>query len=263
MLPALIPLPAREKIGQVLLTMVVLLMLVFFEIVGINQPIVQVGQSAINPLLQFNVRLVSGMYQFTQNVRSWQNTARRVQDLELKLAHTSAQLGKIEQLEKENQELRALLNSSDRSLDRVVLTSPILSLAQPAVGLPLESEVRPGLAVMAENTLVGVVTQVRNNVAYVGLLWQKDSPYVLAQTSAGIQGMLMGDGRRVLLTEIPVEEELEVGQRVLTSGQEGISAGLYVGEIRSIRSGASSAFKTAVIEQYVSFHESSLVEIRL
>lgn len=253
----------RKKIGRILFLTVLLLLLIFFEFIAVNDSLIFVGQKLTQPILQLNVKLAASIYQTASNVRTWQNSARRVQDLELKLAYTSAQLGQIEQLQQENKKLRELLNSTDRDLNQVVLTSPILSLAQPAVSLPRDVAVTPGLAVLVENTLVGVVKEVINNVGYVSLLWQQDTPFVLAQSSTGVQGLLKGDGRRVLLTEVPVEDELEVGQRVITSGQEGIEAGIYIGEIRSIKSGASSAVKTAVLEQYVSFHESSLVEIKL
>ncbi len=254
---------AKNKIGRVLVIVLLIMLLTFFEFIDLNTTFIKLGQDLVQPVMQINVQLGVKLYQTAQNVRSWHNAAHRIRDLELKLAQTSAQLSQIEQLEKENQELRQLLNSSDRSLGRVVLTSPILSLAQPAVGLPREASVKPGLAVLVENTLVGVVTEIRLDIAYLGLLWQKDCPFVLAETEAGVQGLISGDGRRVLLTEVPIEDELEVGQRVVTSGQEGIEAGLYIGQIRSIHSGTSAATKTAVIEQLVSFYDTTLVEIKL
>jgi cell shape-determining protein MreC len=257
----------RTKLQRSLVIGAMVIILFFLEALNITQPITNLGQSAITPVLQFNVRLASSFYQFFYQLRGWQSTARRVQDLEIKLAHTSAQLSELEFLQKENQQLREMVGSVDRDSDKVIISRPILSMAQPAVGLPIgkdsDLEVRPGLAVLAENTLVGVVTSVKSNAAYIGLLWQKDMPLVLAQTQDGVQGILTGDGRRVLLTEIPVDQEIEIGERVITTGQEGIAQGLYVGEIRSIRSGHSSAVKTAVIEQYVSFYEVSLVEIRI
>ncbi len=256
----------RTKLQRSLVIILMIAILFFLEALNITQPITNLGASAITPIVQFNVRFASNLYQFFSQLRTWQSTARRVQDLEIKLAHTSAQLSQLEFLQKENQQLHEMLGSVDRDSDKVIISRPILSMAQPAVGLPISLEtgleVRPGLAVLAENTLVGVVTSMNNNVAYIGLLWQKDTPLVLAQTQDGVQGILIGDGRRVLLTEIPVDQEVEVGQRVVTTGQEGIAQGLYVGEIRSIRSGYSSAVKTAIIEQFVSFYEVSLVEIR-
>lgn len=257
----------RTKLQRSLIIGLMVVILFFLEALDITQPMTNFGQTAITPVLQFNVRLASSFYGFFHQLRSWQSTARRVQDLEIKLAHTSAQLSELELLQKENQQLREMLGSVDRDLNQVIISRPILSMAQPAVGLPInikeDLEIKPGLAVLAENTLVGVVTSVKSHIAYIGLLWQKDTPMVLAQTQDGVQGILIGDGRRVLFTEIPVDEEIEVGQRVVTTGQEGIAQGLYIGEIRSIRSGHSSAVKTAIIEQFVSFYEVGLVEIRI
>ncbi len=267
MIFSLVPISLQDKVKKPLILIVFVLLLAFFEMLGITRPIIQAGQTSLTPLLQFNVRLVGSFYQFFEEAKGWRSTARRVRDLEIKLAQTSAQLGELQQLRQENQQLRELLQTVGPASSEVLITRPILSIAQPAVGLPAAAEdelkVQPGLAVLVEETLVGVVSRVQNNVAYVGLLWQKDSPFVLAQTETGVNGLLAGDGRRVLLTEIPVDEQVVVGDRVTTTGQEGIAQGLFVGEVRSIQSGDTSAVKTAVIEQYVSFYESGLVEIKL
>ena len=257
----------QDKIKKPLIMIVVFLLLLFFDSLKILQPVVTVGQTAIAPILNMQIKIAGTVAQSYRFFQGWQHTARRVQDLELRLNQASAVLGELELLKKENQQLRELLNTTDRGLNETIIVSPIVSMAQPAVGLPIglsaQMQVKPGLAVLAQNTLVGIITSVKNNTAYIGLLWQKEVPFVLAQTQTGVQGLLVGDGKKVLLTEIPVDEEVEVGQRVITTGQEGIASGLFVGEIRSLHSGYSSATKTAVIEQFVSFYESSVVEIRL
>lgn len=234
-----------------------------FQITKIDGYLLSLGRSVANPLLSANISIASRLNSLMLGFRQQHLLARRIQDLELKLASTYAQMGDFELLEQENQELRELLNSTDRTLNRVFLTQPILSFAQPAVDIPRDADLIEGSAVLIEGTLIGTVAEAKQNVAFINLLWQKDSTPVLAVTSDGIQGMAIGDGRRVLFTEVPIDAELEIGQRVVTAGQSGIEAGLFIGEIRSLASGNSAAVKTAVLEQYVSFYQSRLVEIRL
>jgi cell shape-determining protein MreC len=144
-----------------------------------------------------------------------------------------------------------------------VLTQPILSFAQPVIGVPAGIELLPGSAVLVEGTVVGLIQELRGSIAIVDLLWQKNTLPLLAQTSEAVQGLVTGDGRRVLFTEVPIDAKLEVGQRVFTTGQRGVATGLFVGVVRSITTGSSAAVKTAVLEQYVSFYQTNLVEVQL
>ena len=254
---------AKSRVAELLMTLVLVFVVGLLQFTKMDQIILNRGRQLGNPFLLVNINLAKTVNSTVSSVRQQQLLARRVQDLELKLAQTYVQLGELDQLEKENQQLRQLLNSTDRTLNRVVLTQPILSFAQPVVSIPRDMEIIEGSAVLIEGTLIGLIKEKKNDVAVVSLLWQKDAALVLAETSSGVQGIVRGDGRRVIFTEIPIDEEIEIGQRVLTAGQRGVEGGLFVGEIRSIISGESSAVKTAVLEQYVSFYQASLVEIRL
>lgn len=258
---------SQQNFTRWFLVTIMLVILVLFELIGVNANFMLKSRELVMPIIELEVKIVTGLYSFADNVSTFQTTTRRVQDLEIKLAYAMAQLSQLEQVKQENEQLRQLLNSSNRTLEPVVITSPVLSLAKPAVKLPLKSNqaeiaVNPGSPVLVHGTLTGVVASLSHDVAYIDLLWQKDCPPILAETNTGVQGIIQGDGKRVLLTEVPIEAELEVGQRVVTTGQVGIDRGLYIGEIQSLRGGVEAAVKTAVIEQYVSFYEAEIVEIR-
>ncbi len=257
----------QQSFTRWFLITIMVVVLVLLELIGVNANLMKQSRELIMPAIRLEVKMVTGLYSFVDSVSTFQTAARRVQDLEIKLAYAMAQLTQLEQVKQENEHLRQLLNSSNRTLEPVVISSPVLSLAKPAVKLPVKSDqaeiaVKLGSPVLVHGTLTGIVASFSHDVAYVDLLWQKDCPPILAETNTGVQGIIQGDGKRVLLTEVPTEAELEVGQRVITSGQESIDQGLYIGEIQSLRSGAEAAVKTAVVEQYVSFYEAEIVEIR-
>ncbi len=233
-----------------------------FSWIGLTAPVKQKLSSWLEPIVIFNNQLLQQLIIPFNNLQRSYRAARKVQNLEYKLAHAQAQLSQLDQLKKENQALKKLVENTDRGLVETHISRPILSLSQPAVVLPKDSEISLPIAVLVEQTLVGISSQKKEGIAYIDLLWQKSVSPVLAQTEEGVEGLIKGDGRRVLLTEIPMEEEVTVGSRVVTTGQAGIAADLYIGQVRSIESGPSSAVKQAVVEQYVSFYESSLVELR-
>lgn len=248
------------EFGLILLSIIVT---AIFQFSGFSLVLLNSGHRLLSPFLKINVQLVSKMYNIKDVFHQQQQLIRRVQDLEIRLSQSQARLGDLDQLSQENEELRQLLNSSNRSLRKIILTRPILSYAQPTVSISVDEEVAIGSAVLIKDTLVGQIKDVKQGTASVDLLWQNDSSPVLATTEAGVQGVIVGDGKRVIFTEVPITDELEIGQRVTATGQRGIEKGLYVGEIRSLQTGASSAVQTAVIEQHVSFYEAQLVEIRL
>lgn len=248
---------------EVGLIIVFIFLIFIFQLSGISSVILNLGNVVCSPFIQINVGAVSKIHNLHEILRQQQQLIRRVQDLEIRLSQSQARLGEIDQLSQENEELRQLLNSSDRSLRKVVITKPILSFAQPTVSISAEEEIQVGLAVLVKDTLIGQVKEIKQGAASVELLWQGGSSPVLATTESGIQGVVIGDGKRVIFTEVPITEKLEIGQRITTTGQRGIERGLYIGEIRTLQTGASSAVQTAIIEQHVSFYEAQLVEIRL
>jgi len=254
---------SRHKALELGLIIISIFLVGFLQLIGFSSVLMRNSNRLLSPFVKMNIQAVSKMYGFGEMLHNRQQLIRRIQDLEIRLSQSQARLGDLDQLSKENEELRQLLNSSSRSLNKVVLTRPILSFAQPTVSILADEEIAVGSAVLVKDTLVGQIKEKREGVALVELLWQGNSSPVLATTETGVQGIVTGDGKRVLFTEVPITDNLEIGQRVLTTGQRGIEKGLYIGEVRSLQTGASSAVQTAIIEQHVSFYEAQLVEIRL
>lgn len=197
--------------------------------------------------------------------RYWQTlstTQRRVRDLELRYAQVLAQVGEVETLRKENETLRALISSSSAQTRPKLVTVPIISYGRPLIAAGEEQGVVPGMMVLHSQVFLGVVDSVSRSQASVTLLTQENSPTILAVTEKGVKGIVSGDGKRVVLSEVPIEAEVAVGERVVTQGQQGIAPGVLVGTVAQVRSQPSAAVKTVVIEQLVSFYEASLIEVK-
>lgn len=209
-------------------------------------------------------------YQFLQKINSpfrrvtmlWKLTS-RLEDLQYRYSEAAADLIKIKSLEQENQELRKLLENSDRSYRQVIIASPVISFAQSFIAAGRQSGIKTGSVVLYKDTLLGLIDQVEDRQSSVLLLSKLSDFYILAETETGVKGILKGNGREILLTEIKNDEQIEVGQLVFTSSQLDIEKGLLIGRVaRVLTDNPSFAVKTAVIEQLVNFYEANLVEIK-
>ena len=192
----------------------------------------------------------------------WRLTS-RLEDLQYRYSETAAALVQVKTLEQENQELRKLLENSDRSYRQVIITAPVISFAQSFIAIGKQSGVKPGSAVLYKNTLLGLVDQVEDKQSSVLLLSKLNDFYILAETEMGTKGIIKGNGREILLTEVTNDQQLEIGQLVFTSSQLNIEKGLLIGRIARVIDGNQAlAVKTAVVEQLVNFYEASLVEVK-
>lgn len=192
----------------------------------------------------------------------WKLTS-RLEDLQYRYSEASANLIKINSLEQENQELRKLLENSDRSYRQVVIAAPVVSFAQSFIAAGEQSGIKTGSAVLYKDTLLGLVDQVEDRQSSVLLLSKLTDFYILAETETGVKGIVKGNGREVLLTEIKNDDQIEIGQLVFTSSQLGIEKGLLIGRVaRVLTDNQALAVKTAIIEQLVNFYDTSLVEVK-
>lgn len=185
----------------------------------------------------------------------------RIQDLELRYSEAAAQVGQLQQLEIENQALRQMLENSDRTLQPSVITSPLVSFAKPAVGAGSKQNIRSGMPVILSGTLVGRITTVSEQSSEVALLNSREITPIVVRTETGVEGLVTGDGRRILLSELPADAAVQPGQQIWTVGQTGLPAGLFIGRVQSVESQPAEATQTAVIQQPVQFYQSRVVEI--
>jgi rod shape-determining protein MreC len=242
--------------------LIILTLIMIADFVGATRPVRALGERALSPLQYLSNTVISTMTQPFQSLHSLQTAQRRIQDLELRYAETSAQLGELDRLKAENQALREMLGASDIKLAQRSITRPIVSYGRSLVAGGKEDGIREGQMVLIKQTLVGLVGSVSEAQAEVRLLSQEGTQPVLAHTESGVQGLVVGDGKRVILTEIPLDAEVKVGERVMTDGQEGIARDVLLGRVASVKAEPADSTQTIVIEQLVSFYEAQVIEIR-
>lgn len=189
------------------------------------------------------------------------NSARKVQMLEERYSESLAQLTNLKQLEQENQQLKTLLQNSDREDRTVIISSPIVSQVGPTIGVGTDDGVEVGDLIFVSKTLVGRVREVFANYSEVDLVTQTDFQPIVAITAEGYKGLVRGDGKRAIFTEVLPEETPANESRIQTVGQVGVENGLFVGQVGKLLSTASETVKTYQIIQHVDFYQANIVEI--
>lgn len=171
-------------------------------------------------------------------------------------------IAELEYLKEENEILKRMLQGESNTHQSKMIAAPITSYAYPAIGIGSSAGVREGQVVVAHQTLLGKITEVESDQSRVQLLFNLDSQPILAETTSGVQGLIKGTGKKVMLTEVLPDSQLTIGDKVITSGQPGIKQGLLVGVIVAVTPPSSTPTQMAEIDQLVSFYTTPLVEVR-
>lgn len=187
----------------------------------------------------------------------------KLEDLQYRYAEAAAKLAAIDALEHENQELRRLLQSPDRTQGQVVLAAPIVSFAKSSVTVGSNQGVQVGAAVLYQDNMLGILSEVGQRQSEVMLLQNLQTGGIVAKTQRGVMGLVKGNGREILFTEVAADAALEQGELVYTGANASVAAGLLIGRITQIKhDNVATASKIAVIEPLVDFYALAIVEIK-
>ena len=199
---------------------------------------------------------------FAQLRQMW-HLREKLEDLEYRYREASVQLTELEALREENQALRNLLENSDQVQKKSFITRPISSFAKPVLALGSDSALQVGSVVLGEGNLLGIIEELGKQQARVLLLKDMQTQGVVAKTESGVKGIVKGDGKDILFTEVLSEAELNLRERVVTIGQEGIGPDIFIGRIVSLQEqDPAKSTQTAILQQDVNFYELSLVEVQ-
>lgn len=154
--------------------------------------------------------------------------------------------GEALRLSAENRTLRDLLNTVSDGHERVVTARVIADSGGAFVESLLvnggsRDGVRKGLAVTNEEGLVGRVVETGERSARVLLVIDRNSRIPVIVERSRDRAVLVGDNTRfAVLAHLPLDGDVEVGDRIVTSGHAGVlPPGIPVGEV--VKADESSA----------------------
>jgi rod shape-determining protein MreC len=246
-----------------------LLLLVFHES-GLLAPVESAAHYVIDPLQRLLSNAIEGTGGVFRTVRDARELRAEVDDLQVQVDALRVENVRLREYEAESQQLRALLEfvseypvstylgaeviSRDACEDYPcgdtlgVEPNPYLRYVTINVGAQQGAEV--GMSVVSGGAgLVGRVSQVGPRTAKVQLLTDSDSAVAaLLQTTRGT-GLVVGQPDGTLQMQyIPQEEDVRVGDIVLTSGLGGLMPkGLVIGQVTEVQQKEYETFQTATV----------------
>jgi len=229
--------------------------------VGWVEPVVIAMQGSLVPVASRVTTVIQYIEQPFFSLSHLYSSTAELAEVKTKYATALAQLSQLEQYKAENQQLRKMIENRYLALSPRVIAVPIVSYAYPAIAAGSNQQIGVGGLIVTADTLLGRVSAVLPAEAQVELLINKDARPVLAETESGFQGLVKGTGRSVILTQLPAEATIDPGERIITVGQPGIKAGIFVGVVAADQVIATSPVKTVPIDQLVSFYTTPLVEV--
>lgn len=240
---------------------VVIIILLIVENIGLLNGVKAFAEKIAQPFQKFGVEVVSGIEMPYRVAQSSYNSYKKIQDLEVRYGELAAVVGQQANLQTENDELRKMLNAtaSTGQTDRILM--PVLGYSQPLIA-NTQHNFQAGDPVFISGVFVGQVGKLEQDQAQIVLLSQVFAQPILAKTELGTTGLVYGNGKDVLMKEIPIEQQIQLGQKIFTSGQDSILPNWYIGRIKEVQRHEGSPTQEAVLDQGVSFFEAKMVEIK-
>ncbi len=131
----------------------------------------------------------------------------------------------------------------------VILRDPAPGRQSVVLNAGRDDGIRPGQPVMgAGATLVGIVTEVDAGRARVRLITDRESAIAAILQSSRAAGSLVGTGDELHLDFVPVEQQVAVGDVVLSSALGGLlPPGLLVGRVAEVKTRGQELFQDITV----------------
>jgi len=252
----------RNKKYDSVFVLIVVVLIAATEFAGWFKILQVSTQGFINPVLSFTTAKIQASMDPIFRLSRYPSLAARLSNLEYDYAQSLAKISELERELHEADAIRAALNESSQTKAALFLTTRLVSYTQPGLAAGSDQGVRKGMLVLVAGTAVGTVDHVEESQSTVSLFSETGRHPIIVTTESGVQGVLEGDGRRVHLALVPQGAVLNTGERVVTLGQENISAGVFVGKISNIEVNSASPTKRAQLDQLVSFFSAPVVELK-
>jgi len=191
-------------------------------------------------------------------------------DLDAESRRLRAEMAGVEELQRENERLRRLLGFVEEHPRRSIAAQVIAEDASSwfrtiDIDRGYEEGVTEGLPVVNAAGLIGRVVRSTAHSSRVLLITDASSAVAVLVQDERIRGVCRGQGGTLALDFALVQDAIQIGDGVITSGLGGVfPKGLVVGYVRSVHREQFGLFQTVEVEPAVDFAhlEEVLVLIR-
>jgi rod shape-determining protein MreC len=252
-----------------------LLLLVFHES-GLLAPVENAAHYVLDPLQRSVSSVVDGAGGIFRTARETRELRAEVEDLRAQVDALRVENVRLREYEAEAQQLRALLNFATEYPVSTHLGAEVVSreacetypcgdivgvepnpyLRYVTINVGAQQDADVGMSVVSGGAgLVGRITEVGPRTAKVQLLSDPDSAVAALLQATRATGLVVGQSDGTLqMKYIPQEEDVAVGDIVLTSGLGGLMPkGLVIGQVTEVQQREYETFQTATVRPAVDF----------
>lgn len=211
-------------------------------------------------------RAVAGLF---EDVTEMKHIYTENQRLKASIQDHAKMVAKILDLEAENQSLKVLLEAESSDLRdyqlrsaEVIMRSPDRWYQQVTINRGKKNGIKPNMAVITDQGLVGKVKSVAQFTSIVELLTDTNRRNFVSAEVQGDQrifGVIEGydsEGEALFFRKIPIDAPLEEGQTVITSGLGGIyPRGLFIGVVSEVIPDQSGLTQSALIKSAANLYQ--------
>lgn len=239
------------------------ILILFLDSKRVLDPVRSVSSFAVMPIQYafYQGRLtVEGAFSFAV---FWRSGEARIKNLEQRNLELLEFKNRAVILERENGELRKQLGVGVASGERLLPAPVVLAGSYLELGVGKVDGVSVGASVVYLSNLVGRVVKVLDHSSLVEL---PTSPQSKIPVRVGVvSGLVTGQfNSTIVLSQVAANEEINVGDLVVTSGEAGsIAANLIVGKIEKITSSETDLFKTAQLASLIDYKKLTTVFVKL
>lgn len=246
-------------------TVVVVSLVILLQITGLWRPIRVVFDVTTQPI----TRLFSGIGRSIgggfSTLASLGTISKENTDLRRELTEQKADLAKSQEIERENELLRAQLNFSKNSDyqqvgARVVGYSPDNMRRTLTIDRGKKDGLEVGQAVMSSGALIGRIEEVNDMSSQVFLVGDPEFRVQAISQSGRARGILRGElGEGLRFEQVAQNESLQSNEFVLTAGSELIPKGILIGTIESIDRSDNEIFQAANVRPAADYRRVEVV----
>ncbi|MBW3537970.1 rod shape-determining protein MreC [Candidatus Parcubacteria bacterium] len=257
----------RKRPGRIILIMLGLaLVLVLVNARGWLRPVSGAAGRALNPVGGFLSGGGSGTGELISLIGSVKDLAARNARLEREVAGLRQRLAEDTELKVQNEVLRKQLQFSEAQ-PRELIPAQVIAY-QPdnfrgfiTIGRGRRDNVKAGMAVVLEGSLVGRVSEAAETTAKVWLLTDPDFKVSGLDQSSRATGTVRGQiGSGLVMDKIPQDQAVKPGDVIITSGLGGeVPKGLVIGQVESVNQKDNAVFQTAQLVSDIKFGRLELV----
>ncbi|RDW19313.1 rod shape-determining protein MreC [Oceanobacillus arenosus] len=222
------------------------------------------GQNVIHTPVNFVTDIVA-------NIRDFKNTYEENQVLREQISQNKGLVYQVQELEKENEQLRNNLEITETIRDynpiqaTVIARSPEQWLNEVTINRGKQHGVMPNMVVITAEGMVGKIKIANEFTSKVQLLsgfdeYNRISAMISRKEGNNINGMIEGFDKETnsLLFRIIEESDtdVEVGELIVSSGMGGVfPAGLKIGTVKDVVSDQYGLTRTALVEPAAEMYE--------